>query len=207
VFTRLPFQGSHTRGYRGGTAQNLWKFADGDAEAVPLTASYPGASKAPLWWRDRVYFVSDRDGSMNLWSMQPDGADLKQHTRHKGWDVASPSLSEGRIVYQLGADLRLYDIAADADRKLDITLDSDFDQMRERWVKKPTDYLTAAHLSPDGGRVVLTARGRVFVAPVKDGRLVEAGRKQGVRHREARFMPDGKSLLSLSDESGEVEVW
>ena len=26
-FTRLPFQGSHTRRYKGGTAQNLWKFA------------------------------------------------------------------------------------------------------------------------------------------------------------------------------------
>ena len=28
-FTRLAFQGSHTRRYKGGTAQNLWRFADG----------------------------------------------------------------------------------------------------------------------------------------------------------------------------------
>jgi tricorn protease len=207
VFTRLPFQGSHTRRYQGGTAQNLWRFADGDAEAVPLTASFKGTSKAPMWWQGRVYFVSDRDGTMNIWSMRPDGTGLKQHTRHKGWDVATPSLSEGRIAYQLGADLRLYDVAADADRAIPITLGSDFDQTRERWVKKPTDYLTAAHLSPDGNRVVLTARGQVFVAPVKEGRLVEASHKQGARRREARFFPDGKSLITLSDESGEVELW
>ena len=37
-FTRLPFQGSHTRRYKGGTAQNLWKFARGGSEATPLTA-------------------------------------------------------------------------------------------------------------------------------------------------------------------------
>src|SRR5205807_10298541 len=64
-FTRLPFQGSHTKRYQGGTAQNLWKFTDGADEAVPLTVDYPGTSKAPLWWKGRVYFVSDRDGTMN----------------------------------------------------------------------------------------------------------------------------------------------
>jgi tricorn protease len=206
-FTRLPFQGSHTRRYKGGTAQNLWKYTSGAAEAVPLTADHKGTSKAPLWWQGRLYFASDRDGTMNLWSMDPQGRDLRQHTRHDGWDVASPSLGHGRIVYQLGADLRLYDIAADRDRPLAITLDSDFDQTREHWVKKPMEYLTSAHLAPDGGRVALTARGRVFVAPVKVGRLVEAARQDGVRYRDARFLPDGKSLLALSDESGEVELW
>ena len=28
-FTRLPFQGSHTRRYKGGTAQQIWRFARG----------------------------------------------------------------------------------------------------------------------------------------------------------------------------------
>jgi tricorn protease len=206
-FTRLPFQGSHTKRYAGGTAQNLWRFSTGDAEAVPLTESYKGASKRPMWWRDRVYFVSDRDGTMNLWSMRPDGSDLKQHTQHRGWDVAEPSLSTGRIVYQLGADLHLFDIASGVDRTLAIALDSDLDQTRENWVKAPMQYLTEARLAPDGSRVALTARGRVYVAPHRQGRLVEAARKPGVRYRSARFLPDGKSLLVLSDESGEVEFW
>ena len=69
VFTRLPFQGSHTRRYRGGTAQNLWRFAGPGAEAAPLTADYPGTSKTPMLWKGRIYFASDRDGVMNLWSM------------------------------------------------------------------------------------------------------------------------------------------
>jgi tricorn protease len=206
-FTRLPFQGSHTKRYKGGTAQNLWKFTAGADEAVPLTAKYAGTSKSPMWWQGRVYFVSDRDGTMNIWSMRPDGADLTQHTKHRGWDVASPSLSAGRIAYQLGADIHVHDIAAKTDRKVPITLDSDLDQTRERWVKEPTDYLSAAHLSPSGDRVALTARGRAFVAPHRRGRLVEAPHKEGVRYRDARFMPDGKSLLVLSDQSGEVELW
>lgn len=206
-FTRLAFQGSHTKRYAGGTAQNIWKFSAGDAESAPLTASYKGTSKRPMFWQGRIYFASDRDGTMNLWSMRADGSDLRQLTHHRGWDVADPSLGEGRIVYQLGADIRLFDVASGADKALAICLNTDLDQTRESWVKSPMKYMTSAHLAPDGGRVALTARGRVFVAPHRQGRLAEAARKAGVRYREARFLPDGKSLLALSDESGEVEFW
>ena len=206
-FTRFAFQGSHTKRYQGGTAQSLWRYREGDAEATSLTADFPGTSREPMVWQGRLYFVCDRDGTLNLWSMDENGHDLKQLTSHHGWDVTSPSLSEGRIVYQLGADLRLYDVAAAKDEPLPIRLVSDFDQMRETWVQSPMDYLTAFDLSANGDRVALTARGEVFVAPVKKGRLVEVTRQPGVRYREARFLPDGKSVLALSDESGEVEIW
>ncbi|HBI42936.1 MAG TPA: protease [Planctomycetales bacterium] len=205
-FTRLPFQGSHTKRYKGGTAQNLWKYSVDGAEAAPLTADYPGTSKNPMWWQGRVYFLSDRDGTMNLWSMKPDGGDLKQHSKNAGWDAASASQYGGRIAYQLGADIHLFDIATGQDQVVPISLDSDFDQTREHVVAKPLDYLTAAHLSADGDKVALTARGRVFVTPAKQGRFVEVERKQGVRYREARFLTD-KTLSALSDESGEVELW
>jgi tricorn protease len=204
-FTRLPFQGSYTKRYKGGTAQNLWSYAPGAAEAAPLTADYPGTSKTPMLWRDRIYFLSDRDGSMNIWSMGLTGGGLKQHTFHKGFDASSPSLDAGRIAYQLVADLRVYDIAANTDVALAVTLPSDFDQMRERWVTKPLNYLTAGHVSPNGDRVVLVSRGHVFVAPAGDGRWVRVDRKEGVRVRAARFMGDGQSLMVLTDETGEWE--
>ncbi|KPJ60697.1 MAG: protease [Latescibacteria bacterium DG_63] len=206
-FTRLPFQGSHTKRYKGGSVQNLWKFTSGQEEALPLTKEYPGTSKGPMWWQGRVYFVSDRDGTMNLWSMDENGSDLEQHTFHKGWDVSSASLHEGRIAYQLVADIHVYDIAAGEDRTVPITLASDFDQTREKWIDAPMEFLTSVHVSADGDRIVLTARGQVFVAPVKQGRLVEATRKSGVRYRNARFMPDGESIVLLSDETGELEFW
>jgi tricorn protease len=204
-FTRLPFQGSYTKRYKGGTAQNLWSFVPGAAEAAPLTADYPGTSKNPMVWKDRIYFLSDRDGSMNLWSMDLKGGGLSQHTFHKGFDASSPSLDAGRIAYQLVADIHVYDVAANKDAVLAVTLPSDFDQMRERWVTKPLDYLTSGHVSPNGDRVVLVSRGHVFVAPVGDGRWVRVSRKDGVRARAARFLGDGKSLMVLDDAAGEWE--
>jgi tricorn protease len=206
-FTRLQFQGSFTKRYKGGTAQNLWRFKTGDAEATPLTPDFAGTSKRPLWWQGRVYFLTDRDGTMNIWSMQPDGKDLKQHTQFKGVDVQEMSLDSGRIAFRHAADIHIMDLAGGTERPIPITLDSDFDQTRERWVKKPMDYVTSAHLSADGDKVVLTARGRVFATPQKQGRLAAASHDEGVRYRSARFMPDGKSIVALSDKSGEVEVW
>ena len=204
-FTRLPFQGSYAKRYQGGTAQNIWKYAAG-REAAPLTADFAGTSKDAMWWNGRVYFLSDRDGTMNLWSMDENGKSLRQHTRHQGWDLKNPSLGQGRIVYQMGADLRLYDIASGADKAIPIDLASDFDHLREHWIANPMDYLTSAHISPDGSSVVLTSRGRAFVAPLK-GRFVDVAAHKPGRYRTARFMPDGKSLLILSTESGEVELW
>jgi tricorn protease len=206
-FTRFSFQGSHTKRYRGGTAQNIWRFTAGDPEARPLTPDYSGTSRNPMWWDGRVYFASDRDGTMNLWSMDPEGNDLRQHTFHSGWDVKEPDLEGGRIVYQCGADLYLHDLALGGTELVPITLASDFDHMRDNWVDKPFDYLTSSHVSPSGDRVALVSRGRLFVAPAGQGRLVEAGSKSGARYRAARFMPDGESILALSDESGEMELW
>jgi len=206
-FTRLSSQWSSTKRYKGGTAQSIWRFDEGAKEAEPLTSDYPGTSRNAMFWKGRIYFASDRDGSMNLWSMRGDGGDLRQHTHHEGWDLLDPDLQEGRVVYQLGADLRIYDIEADRDRKIPIHLLSDLDQTRERWVSKPMDYLSAAHLSADGRKIVTTSRGRVFVHPVKQGRRVEITREQGVRFRRADFLPGGDSLILLSDASGEVEWW
>ncbi len=206
-FTREPFLGSHTKRYRGGAAQNVWKFSADAPEAVSLTSDYPGISKDPMLWNGRIYFLSDRDETMNIWSMDESGGDLVQHTHHVGWDIQNPSLDNGRIAYQLGADIHVYDIAAGEDRLVPIHLVSDFEQMREEWVKKPFDYLTAAHISPDGDRVVLTARGEVFTAPAGQGRVARVTHEDGVRYRRARFMPDGKNLMVLSDQSGEVEFW
>jgi tricorn protease len=42
---------------------------------------------------------------------------------------------------------------------------------------------------------------------LEQGRFVEVPRKANVRYRNARFLPDGKSLVALSDETGELEFW
>src|SRR5262249_41455962 len=129
------------------------------------------------------------------------------HTHHQGWDIQSPSLWQGKIAYQLGADLHLLDVATGDDKTLNIDLPSDFDHLREHWIKTPMDYVTSLHVSHDGSSVTAISRGRVCVLPAKPGRLVDVTARKPGRYRDAVMMADGKSLLALSTESGEVEFW
>jgi tricorn protease len=208
-FTRFPKQPSFTKRYKGGTAQNIWRYTPG-SEAVELTGDYAGTSNDPMFWNGRVYFLSDRDGIMNIYSMDAQGHDLKQHTHQKIFDVQSASLSDGRIVYQCGADLWLLDLKTGHDAIIPITLVSDFDQLRDHWVKKPLEYLTGAHIAPDGSAAVFTARGEVFTLPADPaaaGRIVKVAGDSSVRFRDARYLPDGKSIVVLSTKTGETEFW
>ena len=205
-FTRLERQPSQTKRYKGGTAESIWRY-DAGSEAVPLTNDFAGTSHNPMFWDGRVYFLSDRDGVMNIYSMDREGHDLKQQTHHKGFDVQYASMGDGRIVYQCGADVWLLDLNAGQDAIVPITLVSDFDQLRDHWVKKPLDYLTGAHIAPDGSAAVFTARGEVFTLPVLSGRIVKVAGNSGIRYREARYMPDGKSIVAISTQTGETEFW
>jgi tricorn protease len=204
-FVRPTFHNNVTKRYRGGTARKIWRFNKGAEEAVALTPDYDGESHSPMWWKGRGYFITDRDGTMNIWSMGEGGEDLKQHTRHSGWDVREASINDGRLVYQVGADLWFHDIVGGKSRIIPITLASDVDQWREKWVTDPMKYLTEIAIHPEGKSVALTARGRVFVIPTKQGRLARVTLSPGVRYRDAGYMPDGKSLLALSDATGEFE--
>ncbi|MGH9606375.1 MAG: S41 family peptidase [Terracidiphilus sp.] len=209
-FTRWYPQSSHTKRYKGGTAQHIWRYDDaggGAGEGVNLTANYTGTSKDPMYWKGRVYFLSDRDGVMNVYAMDPDGGNVKELSHQHIFDVESASLDGGRIVYSCAGDLWLLDVGSGHEQAIPVTLESDFDQMQVQWVKKPLDYLTAVHISPDGSRVVFTARGAVFSIPAKTGRIIQVANESGVRYREGRFMPDGKSIVALSTATGETEFW
>ena len=216
IFTRLPFQGSHTARYKGGTAQKLWRWdpAHPDAEATPLAADFDGTSKNPMAYNGSIYFLSDRDGTMNVWSMGEDGSAPKQVTHSKGWDIQSATLDGGpagaRIAYRVGADIHLLDISpvgvAATDVIIPFTLDSDLDQTREHWISSPMDWASRIDLAPNGEALSITARGGVWVIPKTPGRVVSLTNTAGVRWRSAEFTPDGKSVIGLSDATGEVEL-
>jgi len=205
-FVRPTFHNNVTKRYEGGTARQIWKFTSGASEAIKLTKDYKGEDHHPVAHQGKVYFLSSRDGIMNVWVMDENGAGLSQITKEPSFDVREFSISGDQLVYRVGADLKIMPLGENSAKTLAISLVSDFDQLREKWVDKPMENLTGMAVSNDGERVVLTTRGRVFSVPVKDGRTVRLSRKDGVRYRDAIFSPDGKSILTFSDESSEFEI-
>src|SRR5688572_25553391 len=205
-FTRFGPAALSTRMYTGGTAQKIWRW-DGKGEAVCLTCDWKGTSRSAKVSGNRVFFLSDRgtDKVMNIWSMDFSGKNLTQHTKHSDYEVRDYSIHNGRLAYQQGADLHVIDGGRDA--RLPITVASDLEQLRDRFVKNPVDYLTDFHIDHKGERVSLIARGVAFIAPAGQGRFVQLPNNGGVRYRDMRFAPDGKTVYALNDRSGEVELW
>jgi len=205
-FVRPTFHNNVTKRYEGGTARQLWKYTEGAAEAVKLTKDYKGEDHHPVPHQDKLFFLSSRDGIVNVWSMDKNGGSLAQITNEPSYDIREFSISGNQLVYRVGADLKVMDLASGTAKTLAIQLISDFDQLREKWVDNPMSYISAMAVSNDGERVVMTTRGRVFSVPVKDGRTIRLSRKDGVRYRDAIFSPDGKSILTFSDETSEFEI-
>jgi tricorn protease len=209
-FTRFGAHsnGDNARAYRGGAMARLWKYdIGGKAEAVPLLAEARSNLRRPMWWKGRVYFLNDAGGTFNLWSMNPDGGDARALTKYTDLEVRNPALGDGRIVFQVGPDLHVLDLASMADRQIDIDLVSDFDQMRTAPVHNPLAQLTNVELAGKGERIVVTARGHVLVAGTTVQRRIEVPVPRGARAREAVFSHDDKAVYAIVDSTGENEIW
>jgi tricorn protease len=210
LFTRFGahVNGDNARGYRGGAMGQLWLYdpAD-DAEAQRLGSDADGAMHTPMWLGGRWYFISNADGHDNLWSMDAEGGDRRQHTRHAPFDVRAARTDGTRIVYQRGADLHAYAPGNGDDHALDVALISDFERRRERWLERPLRFLESASLAPQGDRFALTVRGRVALAGPGPRRRVEIAIPPQHRARGAVLSPDGRFVYAIADSDGRPEIW
>ncbi|MFZ6656631.1 S41 family peptidase [Undibacterium sp. TJN19] len=209
-FTRfgLHVTGDNAKQYRGGATAQVWRYdIQGKTEAVQLFANDNSNNRSPMWWKGRLYFVSDRNGAFNLWTANPDGSDAHILTQHKEWDVRNASLGDGKIAYQLGADLQVFDIASGKDQMLNIDLVSDFDQQRKRQIKSPLDYLTDVEVAGKEERLVFTARGHLAVAGSTAQRRIDLPIPENARARAAVFSHDDKYVYAIVDTTGENEIW
>ncbi|WP_133471179.1 S41 family peptidase [Paraglaciecola marina] len=209
-FVRFGLQMStdNARAYKGGAKGELWKFKlDSQKEASHLSNKHKGSIRNPMLSGERLYFISNQSGVDNLWSMKLNGRDQTQHTHYKDWEVRDANVYQDTIVYQLGADIKVFNTSTEESQTLDISLTSDFPHLRARWINKPLDYLTNAAQASDSKKVVLTARGRVAIANSDDSRLIEIATPKDSRTRNAILSTDNKSVYALNDSSGELEIW
>ena len=47
---------------------------------------------------NRVFFLTDRSGHFNIWSIDSDGQDLKQHTFGEEYDIRTISSLDGNLI-------------------------------------------------------------------------------------------------------------
>lgn len=189
--------------YRGGLAGELWA-----GQAHPLSLRKLTTQRAteslPGFWGDRVVFLTDADGTGNVWSCDMDGGDRRKHTLHDEHFVRWPCVHGSRVAYQHAGDAWIIDLGSGVAERVDADIAADVASVRRRYVEA-SRFLTGASPSADGSRILVTARGKAVVMPAWRGPAKSVGDEDGVRFSHAEWMPDGAVAL-VHDASGEDEV-
>ncbi len=191
--------------YKGGMADDIWIY-DADAKSVVNITENNAQDIIPMWIGDEVFFISDRDRTMNIFVYNTKTKQTTKVTDFTEYDVKFPSANGHTIVFENGGYVYKMDAATKKPEKVNITLSSDNIYARNT-IKNGADYITNASLSPAGERLVVTARGEVFNLAAEKGVTKNITRSPGAHDREAQWSPDGKSIAYISDATGETELY
>ncbi len=207
VIGRFQEDNARWKRYRGGQAGDIWVDANGDGNFRRLI-QLSGNLVRPWWIKnDRIVFLSDHEGVSNVYSVNPDGSDLKKLTHHEDYYVRFLSTDGNLLVYQCGAEIWILDLNEESlqPRKLSITIMSPRTQRQRKFVN-PRDFLEDAVLAPNGTHVFVVTRGKPFYFAFWEGGVRQLGKSQGVRYVAPAPLPDKKRVALISDESGEERV-
>jgi tricorn protease len=206
VYNRVFREFRTWKHYRGGMADDVWLHDFKTGETKNLTND-PAQDIIPMWGPDdRIYFLSDRDGRMNLFSIDLAGKETKQLTHFTDYDIKFPTIGKDAVVFEQAGYIWRYDLAKGEAAPVPIEIKEDFAIGRSA-LMDASKHVESVSPAPDGQRVMVVARGDIFSVPWKDGTPRNLTRTSNAHERDAVWSPDGKWVAYNSDATGENELY
>jgi tricorn protease len=192
--------------YEGGWAQDLY-LCDLKTLATENITNNPRSDRDPMWIGEKIFFTSDRDGTLNLYSYDLGTKRTNELTHSTTWDVRWPSTDhQSRIVYETDGELHVFQVADAKDTKISINVPTD--GVAARPSHYPVEkFIEDFALAPHGERALFVAHGDIFSAPIENGPTRNLTHSTDAHDKWARWSPDGRQVAFISDRSGEEQVW
>ena len=204
VYTPIDREFRTWKRTRGGRAQDVWVYDLENNKSKQLTTNR-ATDQQPTWVNNNIYYVSDREYTLNLYKHQ-DGKKPIKVTNHSDFDVLWPSAGPNAIVYENGGYLYRFDDATQQSEKLSINVQGNREHTMA-YSKNVSDFIDSMDVSHDGKRVLFTARGELFSVPVKNGPTRNLSHTPKGREISATWSPNGRYIAYMSDETGEYEIY
>lgn len=197
------------KGYRGSGNNDLYLYEKKTGKIEQLT-TFDGRDDYPLWSgkEEILYFISNRDGTDNLWIYCFKDKTFSQLTAFKGDGVrhCSISLDGKKICLEVELDLQIYDTEKKSLKMLKIWGPDD---QRDDPISKKL-YSSGARswdLSPDGKTLAFVVRGEVFVMDARKGGMAKNLTHSSYREKDLVWRKDGKRLYFASNRTGEYQIY
>ncbi len=158
-----------------------------------------------MWIGNKVYFLSDRDGPVNLYAYDVATKQVSAALSSNGADIKSASAGPDAIVYEQFGSIHLFDPATGKQNAVSIHVTGDFPAVRPHYVNGG-EQIENANISPTGARAVFEAHGEILTVPVEHGDIRNLTNTTGAAERDPAWSPDGKWIAYFSDESGEYAL-
>ncbi len=205
VYTPIEREWRTWKRYRGGRAQEVWIY-DLKNNTTEKITDWLGTDNQPLWVGNKIYFTSDRTGTLNLYSYDLTSKQTTAVTDFDNYDVLWPSAGEDKIVYENGGYIYKYDPSTNKNEQVQIKVFGDF-AGTVPYIKNLKGQVNWFEISPTGKRALLEARGDVFTVPAENGEITNITQTPGIREIDPVWSPDGKWIAYLSDKTGEYEIF
>ncbi len=199
--------------YRGGQADDIWINKVGTTQLENITNN-PAQDIFPMWIGKEIYFMSDRDHTMNLFCYNTDTKQTVKVTDFTEYDCKFPSYSQDYIVFENGGYIYRYSVKDKECKKVPVELASDDVYARPKLSEAFNAGAMGGYqlmregisLSPDGKRVLTVVRGNILSVPAEKGATYHFTSSSAAHDREPVWSPDGKKVAYFSDATGEYQV-
>ncbi len=205
AFNRVMREFRTWKYYHGGMADDI-RIYDFQTKKIENITNNDAQDIFPMWYGNRIFFLSDRDRIMNLFSYNLQTKETQKLTQFKEYDIKFPSIHNNQIVFENGGYIYVYNIDIQKLDKVNITINNDFPASRDELVDA-SKYINSFSISPKAQRISFSARGDIFTVPVKEGVSYNLTHSSGAFDRNVKWSPDGKHIAFLSDMDGEYNIY